>query len=35
MNISDLLSNILNNTEEHKIEVEISNKNENSKRNIN
>ena len=29
MNISDLLSNILNITEEHKIEVEISNKNEN------
>ena len=30
MDISDLLSNILNNTEEHKIEVEITNKNENS-----
>lgn len=30
MGISDLLSNILNNTEEHKIEVEITNKTENS-----
>ena len=30
MDISDLLSSTLNNTEEHKIEVEITNKNENS-----